>query len=73
MPHSARGAVVQDFGQVSGDVLRATQQDFAKDPDARHRLLMLRLRPDAQQGQKDDLNQVGGSCWSACLELAFKT
>ena len=58
MPHSARGAVVQDFGRVTGDALRAAQQEFAKDPDARHRLLMLRLQPDAQQGQKDELNKV---------------
>ena len=58
MPHSARGAVVQDFGRVTGDALKAAQQEFAKDPDARHRLLMLRLQPDAQQGQKDELNKV---------------
>ena len=43
---------------MTGDALRAAQREFAKDPDARHRLLMLRLQPDAQQGQKDELNKV---------------
>ena len=57
---------MQDFGRVTGDVLRAAQQEFAKDPDARHRLLMLRLQPDAQQGQKDELNEV-----AARLQVEF--